>query len=224
GAHSAAAAWSFRRPFTGDVDVIVIGKEAGRRRPGIRVHRVKALEPRDIRRHQGIPITSPARTLLDIAPDLSDRSLEWALDDAVTRRLTSHAAVKAVLAAYPNRPSSHRLRALLDPDRPTTVTRSGGEEAFLAQVRRARLPVPEVNATVGRYSADFLWRDQKVILEIDGYDFHRGRAAFERDHERDAEHQHLDYVVIRATPRQLAREPQVLLVRVAMALARRMAA
>jgi predicted transcriptional regulator of viral defense system len=70
--NSAAAAWGLRPSVNGDVHVTVIGKETGRRRPGIRVHRATALDPRDVRRYQGIPISSPARALLDITPELTD--------------------------------------------------------------------------------------------------------------------------------------------------------
>ena len=216
--------WGIRPSFDGLIHITVIGSDAGRDRDGIRAHRVGSLEPRDIRRHQGIPITSPARALLDIAPDLSDRELELAIDQALVRRLVSHAAVAAVVKAYPNRRGVARLRSLADPGRPTTETRSDGEEALLAAIRRANLPAPDVNARVGRYVADFLWREQKVIVELDGYDYHRGRAAFERDHERDAEHQRMGFLVIRVTGRQLARETEAILVRIAMALARRAAA
>ena len=222
--HSAAAAWGLRPAFNGDVHVTVIARETGRRRPGIRVHRTETLDPRDIRRHQGIPITSPARALLDITPDLPDRAVERALDEALIRRLVTHAAIAAVVNAYPNRRGAARLRALADPGRPTTETRSGGEEVLLALLRKGDVPIPEVNARVGNYTADFLWHEQKVIVELDGYDYHRGRAAFERDHQRDAEHQRMGYLVIRITARQLAREPEAILVRIATALATRAAA
>jgi very-short-patch-repair endonuclease len=69
-----------------------------------------------------------------------------------------------------------------------------------------------------------VWREEKVIVELDGYQYHRGRAAFERDHERDAEHQRMGYLVIRVTARQLARELEALLVQIATALASRRAA
>jgi len=219
--HSAAAVWGLRRSLIGAVHVTVIGKETGRRRPGIKVHRVCGLDPRDIRRYQGIPITSPARALLEIAPDLTDRQLERALDDALIKRLISHAAINAVIAAYPRARGVARLRALADPGRPTAQTRSDGEEALLALIRKANLPTPEVNAKVGNYTADFLWRKQKVIVELDGYDYHRGRAAFERDHQRDAEHQHMAHLVIRITGRQLAHQHEAILVRIATALAER---
>ncbi len=219
--HSAAATWGFRPSFNGLVHVTAIGSDAGRERPGIRAHRVTALGPRDIRRYQNIPITSPARALLEIAPDLTDRQLERAVDEALIKRLITHAAIAAVANAYPRYRGVARLKALADPGRPTTETRSDGEEALLALIRRANLPLPELNAKVGNYTADFLWRDQKVIVELDGYDYHRGRAAFERDHQRDAEHQRMDHLVIRITGRQLAHQHEAILVRIATALAER---
>jgi very-short-patch-repair endonuclease len=222
--HSAAAVWGLRRSLNGAVHVTVIGKETGRRRPGIKVHRVCGLDPRDVRRYQNIPITSPARALLEIAPDLTDRQLERALDEALIKRLITHAAINAVLAAYPNRRGAGRLRILADPGRPTTETRSDGEEALLAALRKANIRAPEVNGRVGRYIADFVWRKERVIVELDGYDYHRGRAAFERDHERDAEHLRLGFLVIRVTGRQLARELEALLVQIGTALALRAAA
>ena len=219
--HSAAVTWGLRPSFNGDVHVTVVGGDCGRKRDGIRMHRTETLDHSDIRRFQGIPITSPARALLEITPDLTDRQLERALDEALIHRLTTHAAIAAVVNAYPHRRGVGRLRAAADPGRPTTETRSDGEEALLALIRRANLPAPEVNAKVGSYTADLLWRDQKLIVELDGYDYHRGRAAFERDHQRDAEHQRMGYLVIRITGRQLAREPEAILVRIATALATR---
>jgi len=222
--HSAAAVWGIRPFLEGDVDVTVIGKETGRRRRGIRVHRTAHLDPRDARRYQQLPITSPARALLEIAPETSGRALEWALDQALVKRLTTRGQIKAVLAAYPHRPGTPKLQTLLDPDRPTTITRSHPEEQLLERLRKAGLPIPEVNARVGNYTADFLWRAAKLILEVDGYHYHHTRAAFERDHQRDSEHQRDDYLVIRVTPRQLQRNLDALLVQIAIALDRRRAA
>jgi very-short-patch-repair endonuclease len=128
-----------------------------------------------------------------------------------------------VRAAYPHRPGTPKLQALLDPDRPTTITRSHPEEQLLDRIRKAGLPIPEVNARVGNYTADFLWRAAKVILEIDGYHYHHTRAPFERDHRRDAEHQREDFLVIRITPRQLQHNHEAILVHVATTLERRRA-
>ena len=219
--HSAAAVWGIRPRIHGDVDVTVVGGDAGRRRAGICAHRAAVLDRRDVRSRAGIPLTSAARTLLDIAPRLSGRSLELAFDEALVRGLATLEAISAVTARYPKRKGAARLHALARPDRPTTITRSAAEERFLEMIRRARLPEPEVNARLGRFVADFLWRDERVVVEIDGYDYHRGRTAFERDHERDAEHQYEGYTVIRVTWRQLESEPELILVRVATALERR---
>ena len=141
--HSAAAVWGIRPLLDGDIDITVVGKETGRRRKGIQLHRTKTLQPRDATRHQQLPITSPARTLLDIAPHTSPRSLEWAIDQALTKRLTNHAAIRAVLAAYPHAAGIARLRELTNPDRPTTLTRSQPEERLLQRIRKTGLPIPK---------------------------------------------------------------------------------
>jgi hypothetical protein len=140
--HSAAAVWGIRPFLDGDVDVTLVGTDRGRTRAGIHVHRTQTLRLRDALRHQQIPIISPARALLDIAPHISGRSLEWALDQALVKRLTSHAAVRAVLAAYPHAAGLANLRALTDPDRPTTLTRSHPEERLLTTSATPGCPPP----------------------------------------------------------------------------------
>jgi very-short-patch-repair endonuclease len=92
---------------------------------------------------------------------------------------------------------------------------------MLALLRKGNVTLPETNVRVGNYTADFYWRREGVIVEIDGYRFHRGRWAFERDHRRDAEHQDMGLLVLRITWRQLEREPEAVLVRIARALATR---
>ena len=91
-------------------------------------------------------------------------------------------------------------------------------------VTRAAIDHAIVRGRLHRCHHAVLWRDEKVIVELDGYDYHRGRAAFERDHQRDAEHQRMDHLVIRITGRQLARELEALLVQITTALAVRTAA
>src|SRR5205085_4021592 len=171
--------------------------------------------------HERIPITAPARTLLDIARELDSRELERAFDEALALRLISLGGVRAMLERYPQRAGSAPLRGLLDPDRATTATRSSGEELMLALTRRGGLDPPEVNVRVGRWTVDFLWRRERVIVEVDGFDFHRGRWAFERDRRKDGELHAAGFLVIRVTMLQLRHEPEVVLVRIASALARR---
>ncbi len=221
--HRAAAAWGYRRATDRDIEVTVAGRDAGRTRAGIKVHLVRSLDSRDIRKLKGIPITSPARTLLDIAPDLSDRELERAFDEAVAMGLMTRAAVRATLRANPRRPGCARLRALADEGRGATMTRSEAEERFLGLIRRAGLPAPLVNVKLGRWEADFLWRAERVVVEIDGHAYHAARTARERDHRKDAELQSSGYFVIRISARHLKHHPEEVLTRVATALARRRA-
>jgi very-short-patch-repair endonuclease len=113
------------------------------------------------------------------------------------------------------------MRALCSEDRTTTMTRSEAEEMFLALVREAELPSPEVNARVARYEVDFCWRAERVVVEIDGYAFHSSRAALERDHRRDTELQQMGFIVIRISWRELREQRLRVVARVAGALARR---
>jgi very-short-patch-repair endonuclease len=217
---SAAAVWGFRPRGPGSTDVTVVGRESGRQRPGIVIHRTGHLAQIDRRLHSGLRIVSPARALLDIASGLDGRQLERALDQALATGRTSLGAVRAVLREYPHRPGAARLRALASPGRSLTMTRSECEERFLELVRKAGLPSPEVNARVGRFEVDFCWRRQRVIVEIDGYPFHSSQAALERDHRRDAVLQQMGFLVIRILGRELLMASERVLVRVAGALAR----
>ncbi len=89
---------------------------------------------------------------------------------------------------------------------------------MLALVRAARLPMPDVNVRVGPIEVDFLWREERLVVEVDGFRFHSSRAAFERDRRRDAELQAGGLRVMRVTWRQLTREREATLARIARAL------
>jgi very-short-patch-repair endonuclease len=218
---SAAAIWGIAPLRADDVHVTVVRRQAGRSRDGIRIHRVDALLPRDRRVRDGIPVTSPARTILDLASELAPREVERALDEAIVQRLMTLAALRAVLVQYPARRGCSTLRELIDEGRTTTITRSEAEERMLALVRKAGLPPPEVNAKLGRYTIDFLWRRERVVVEVDGHRYHSNRYALERDHARDAELQARGYLVIRITWRELCNSPELVLARIAQALALR---
>lgn len=101
------------------------------------------------------------------------------------------------------------------------MTRSEGEEAFLALIRRAGLPRPEVNARLGRWTVDFLWRDERVVVELDGHAYHSSRAARERDRRKDADLQQAGLLVIRISGRRLKHSPEEVLAQIVYALARR---
>jgi very-short-patch-repair endonuclease len=218
---SAAALWGLCPSEPGPVTLIVVGSEAGRSRAGITVHRLPTLDPRDTRRRSSLPVTSPARTLLDRAAGLPDRRLERELDEALVRRLTSRTAIREILHRYPRRPGTPRLQELIDPARTTTFTRAESEERMLALVRRGQLPAPETNVLMESIEVDFLWRDERVIVEVDGWASHGTQAAFERDRPRDARLENEGWRVIRITWRQLTKEPEAVLVTIATALSLR---
>jgi very-short-patch-repair endonuclease len=217
--HSAAYLWRLLPDAARarDVDVTVPARDPGKK-PGIRVHRTRALDRRDVRTCDGVPITTPARTLLDLAGEASARELERALAEAHVRRLTSRRDLLSLLARHGGRPGSPEIRRFLEADQGTRPTRSQAEERLLALVRAARLPMPDVNVRVGPIEVDFLWREERLVVEVDGFRFHASRAAFERDRLRDAELQAGGLRVMRVTWRQLTREREATLARIARAL------
>lgn len=117
------------------------------------------------------------------------------------------------------RTGAARLRALVEGGEGPAITRSEAEERFLALVRAAELPPPEVNVRVNDHEVDFLWRDEGLVVEIDGFRFHSSREAFERDRRRDARLQAAGVRVMRVTWRQAVDDAYATLARLVQALA-----
>jgi very-short-patch-repair endonuclease len=186
---------------------------------GVRVYRARQLDAGDVARRHGLPLTSPSRTVIDLAGALSERELERVFDEALRLRLVRREGLRAALDGSRGRRGTGVLRGLLDQGG-RTLTRSEAEERLLALVRAARLPRAEVNVRVGRHEVDFLWRDARLVVEVDGFAYHSSRAAFERDRLRDAELQAAGFRVMRVTWRQISDEPAALVARLALALAR----
>ncbi len=233
--YPAAVLWGLRPPCDAAIDVTVPGRKA-RDRPGIRLHR-SHLHPTDRARHQSVPVTSPARTLLDLATQLTQRNLDRATDEARVHRLvTDHALTGKVPLSTRPRGSTKRTRKLNEQFRryphhrgtpaPTqaiqtepALTRSEAERRLLELIRAARLTTPETNVRVGQHEVDFLWREQRLVVEVDGYAFHSSRGAFERDRRRDADLAREGIRVVRVTWRQIADEPEAIVATLAAALA-----
>jgi very-short-patch-repair endonuclease len=104
-----------------------------------------------------------------------------------------------------------------------TITRSRAEKAFLKLIRESGLPRPETNVPFGRYEADFVWRRERLIVELDSPTFHGGPGAFQNDREKDLVYRDARFDVLRLTREHVVHEPARLLVRVVQALARRQA-
>jgi very-short-patch-repair endonuclease len=178
------------------IHVTVTGSDRGRK-PGIKLHRASELPPDEITYRQRIPVTTPARTLLDLAAGLDSSALEGALARAHQRRLATPRAIQTLVARYPRRPGTPGLKAILDGPRPARFSRSDSERRLLAALRRAELPEPETNAPLAGYEIDFLWPSQRVVVEVDGHPFHSARPDRKRDLARDARLTELGYTVLR---------------------------
>lgn len=186
---SAAALWDLVADRPSRVDVTV-SRRPGRTRGGIAVHRGEALAPADVATHEGIPCTTVARTLLDLASAVDRRTLERAVDEAEARRRFDLAEVQDVLRRHPGRPGTRALTAILADYQAPAATRSGSEVRMLSLIADAGLPRPCTNVWIaldggGGYEADFLWPDRRLIVEVDGRTHHARRRAFAHDRRRD---------------------------------------
>jgi very-short-patch-repair endonuclease len=195
------------------IDVTVPARGTRGKRPGITVHYSRGLDPADVTHHKGIPTTTPARTLVDLCAVVPARQLERAYEQAEIQRLTTFNAVVEALERAPGR-KTLPLRRLLDVERRTsTITRSVLEERFLALVRCGGLPEPEVNARLHGYEVDFLWRELRRVIEVDGYAFHSTRQAATRDRRKDNDLELAGFPVTRFTSDQVMHAPKDTLVR-----------
>jgi very-short-patch-repair endonuclease len=206
--HAAAAAhWGLRPSAATRVDVMVRGA-GGRRRPGLRVHRHATLLAGEITRHEAIPVTTPARTLLDLAATLPRRALERAVDQTEVLRLFDLTALAATVSAHQGRPGAPLLGAVLEQHSAgSTLTRSELEERFLRFCAARGIARPMVNTIVAGLEVDFYWPRPRLVVELDGWAFHGTRAAFERDRRRDTRLAAAGIRVLRLTDRQLATTP-----------------
>lgn len=190
------------------------------RRQGITVHRSTTLLRRDTRLRDGLPVTSPARTLLDYAATgAPPRSLELAFDTALRRRIATPRQIRDVVHRARGRPGAPALAALLARGHAATFTRREAEERLLALCRSADLPFPRFNVPLRGYEIDALWPDQRVAVEVDSVEFHSTRSAFEHDRAKGAALAAAGLSVIRVTWHQLRHDPLPFLARLAAALA-----
>jgi very-short-patch-repair endonuclease len=204
---SAAALWEIRPSAAARIDVSVRTPGGRAKRPGLRMHRTPTLRADEITEHQGIRVTTPARTLLDLAATLSRRALERALDEAEIKELYDLASLDAMARAHAGERGARRLQQALDQDGDPTLTDSELEELMRALCDEHHLPRPKQQAWVAGLRVDFLFAASRLVVETDGYRYHRTRRAFERDRERDAILARAGYRTLRFTHRQLTRDP-----------------
>ena len=179
---SAAELWELLRPRDGPIDISTSARSGRKKRNGVRLHRCTSLVAEMTTHRHGIPVTTPARTISDLRGMVPPR--QW-------RR----AVRQAELAGY-----------RLGPEVETDGTRSNLEGDFLRICRRAELPMPEVNVKIGRWTVDFLWRPQRLVVEVDSYLYHRGRIAFQDDHARELDLRQRGFELRRFDERQIDEE------------------
>jgi very-short-patch-repair endonuclease/predicted transcriptional regulator of viral defense system len=201
---SAAALWGIA-PYQGRwIDVIAPGSRRGRRSP-IAVHG-GALLAKDGTLRDGIPVTSVARTILDLAEVVDRRRLERAVEQAERMEVLDLRALECMAMRHGRR-ALKPLRAVLAELRPSPETRSELERRFVAFCRKADLPTPGINRIVLGFEVDALWHSERLVVELDSYSFHRSRRAFELDRQRDAALAIAGYRVLRITDRRLREDP-----------------
>ncbi len=222
GYHTAGEAWGFVEGF--DRPQIFVPQSRVVERPGIEVHRTRRLDRVTL---DGLPVTSPMRTVLDLASCLDDLDLERLIDHAHRRRSIDLVRFNAFLDDdfARARPASGRLRELVRQRDPSRPIGSHLESALFAALRRAGLPQPipqyPVETRKGLRRIDFAFPEQRLAIEADGFAPHGTREAFEEDRVRQNEIEELGWHFRRVTDRQLKRDPSEVVVTIGIALGMR---
>jgi very-short-patch-repair endonuclease len=196
----AAALWRILPGRLAATDPIDLTIPHGRRCrvPGLRIHRTRSLDSAERTAEHGIPVTSPVRTILDLATCLGRRELERTVDEAEYRRICATDEVDRALVRHRGRAGTALLAEVLSRRAGPTRTRTELEEMFLALCRERDLPQPLVNAPLLGLTVDFFW-PPALVVEVDGGQAHLTRRAFQDDRDRDSLLESHGYTVVRFT-------------------------
>jgi very-short-patch-repair endonuclease len=200
---SALCLWGWHKPWDVPFEVTA---SSDHRRAGIRVHRSTALARQDVRMHLGIRVTSPARTVLDMAPRLSDPALRRVVREARISRYMRDEALTDVVARFSRHPGAARLKPFIAA--PRGPTRSEFEDRFLAFCEDHGLPRPRTNVRIAGHLVDAVFDAERVIVELDGYEFHGDRDSFETDRDRDADTLATGHATVRITWMRMTKRPR----------------
>ncbi|HUZ28387.1 MAG TPA: type IV toxin-antitoxin system AbiEi family antitoxin domain-containing protein [Solirubrobacteraceae bacterium] len=217
--HPAARLRGVLRRDDAPIHVTVPGRH-GPRLANVHVHRTSTLTPADIQFREGLPLTSTARTLLDLADVLDQRDLDWAVDEAIQQRLVSLKALHRVAEQADGRHGAARLLRAAQRHRPGGVTKSVAEKRFRALIRAAGLPEPLRNRKLRGVEVDCYWPDSQLVVEVDGYQWHSTRPKFEHDSRKGAKLVAAGLALMRVTWYQMEDESFAVVARVAQAITR----
>ena len=202
---SAAALWRLARIPDAPIEVIVSSGSRARR-SGLIIHRSTCSTSSDLTVNDGIPVTTVERTLVDLATRVTPRQVEEAFYRAESRGLCDRGVLSRCLAVAGTRRGSGVLRGLLaDRALPLADANPGLERRFLRFCQARGLPIPAVNAPLGDHTVDCLWRERRLVVELDSWEFHRDRDSFEADRRRDGWLQSAGYRIVRVTDRRMRR-------------------
>ncbi|MGH2886174.1 MAG: type IV toxin-antitoxin system AbiEi family antitoxin domain-containing protein [Solirubrobacteraceae bacterium] len=204
---SAAAHWGIgQASYRFDVTT----PSSRRSRKKIRAH-ASRLDPEDRDVHDGSPVTSVARTILDLAAQHSKDQLTHLVEEADRKHLLDLNALDRAMARRPRTAGTKRLKAVLAAYRGPTDTRSRLERGFRRLIAKAGLPEPQFNVVVAGLTVDVYWPQWKLVVEIDSEQYHANPSAFETDRIRDATLQKHDIRVLRVTGDRLDNDPEAVL-------------
>jgi len=176
---------------------------------GVTLHRPRRLHPEDRATKDGFPVTSVARTLIDFASTAKKREVERAYEQAERIQVLDRYKLRQALDRGPNRPGTKTIRQVIAEHHPETIhTKEEFERRFFEFCRTLGFPDPLFNASVEGYMVDAYWPDYALIVELDSWEHHGGRAAFEYDHLKKARLESRGYRVVPLTWKMLTRDPE----------------
>jgi hypothetical protein len=198
---SAAAVWGI---WSSGPRIEVTLERKSRSHAKIRAHYTATLDPEDVATKDNIPLTSPARTLLDLARTLKPHLLVKAIEEAERRHIFDLMALDRAIARAPGRRGVKTLRAALAGYRPPPDTRSPPEQRFYELIRSdPTIPDPQSNVLVAGLQVDFFWPGTRLVVEVDGRGYHSSPRAFETDRVRDAKLARARCPVLRITDERM---------------------
>lgn len=221
--HSGSTLWGLRPGTARPVHVTIPADRARRAHAGIRVHRSRILTATDVRIHQGLPVTSPAWTLLDVAAGLPDRDVERLLAEAMfVKRLVTRHEIEQILRRAGAHPGRARLARVAGSHTPPADTDSPPEEELLTLLRAAGLPEPRLRVWMIGYCVDMYWPGPRLAVEVDAYGTHGAPERFEADRRKDSKLMTRERVaVLRPTKLAIRERPLEVIATIARAIGQR---
>ncbi|MBV8430044.1 MAG: hypothetical protein JO244_02705, partial [Solirubrobacterales bacterium] len=207
----------------GSLHVTIRGRH-GPSLAGVTVHRTKALGGSEVQIIEGLPVTSPARTIFDLASSADTARVERAVEEALTQGMVTEPGLRRLAPTVRGQAGGKLVTAILDAHQEPGITKSKAERRFRHLMRAAQLPEPRTNFPFHGYSLDCYWPDLGVVVEVQGYRFHSSRKKFERDTRKAATLAAAGLSTSYVTWVQMDNEPFAVVARTAQALARAEAA